>query len=177
MAKRSCSSELMAFDQQALAQYKEKLLIMASHAEGVVTRAVRAHLDRDEGLARQALETDETIDQFEIQIDRIALGLLAQAPGEFELRQITCGMKIARELERVGDEATTIARRAVELMALPPLATPLDIAEMTFLANAMLKDALDAFVSGNTVLARGVIPRDKQVDEMNKTYQDNLNQN
>ena len=164
----------MAFDQQALAQYKEKLLIMASHAEGVVTRAVRAHLDRDEPLARQALETDEVIDQFEIQIDRIALGLLAQAPGEFELRQVTCGMKIARELERVGDEATTIARRAVELMALPPLATPLDIAEMTFLANAMLKDALDAFVSGNTVLARGVIPRDKQIDKMNKSYQDNL---
>ena len=166
----------MAFDQQALAQYKEKLLIMASHAEGVVTRAVRAHLDRDEPLARQALETDEVIDQFEIQIDRIALGLLAQAPGEFELRQVTCGMKIARELERVGDEATTIARRAVELMALPPLATPLDIAEMTFLANAMLKDALDAFVSGNTVLARGVIPRDRRVDEMNKTYQDDLNE-
>ena len=167
---------MMAFDQQTLDQYKEKLLIMASHAEGVVSRAVRAHLDRDEGLARQALETDETIDQFEIQIDRIALGLLAQAPGEFELRQITCGMKIARELERVGDEATTIARRAVELMALPPLATPLDIAEMTFLANAMLKDALDAFVSGNTVLARGVIPRDRRVDEMNKTYQDDLNE-
>ena len=166
----------MAFDQQALAQYKEKLLIMASHAEGVVTRAVRAHLDRDEPLARQALETDEVIDQFEIQIDRIALGLLAQAPGEFELRQVTCGMKIARELERVGDEATTIARRAVELMALPPLATPLNIAEMTFLANAMLKDALDAFVSGNTVLARGVIPRDRRVDEMNKTYQDDLNE-
>ena len=175
MAKRSRGS-IMAFDQQALAQYKEKLLIMASHAESVVTRAGRAHLDRDEPLARQALETDEVIDQFEIQIDRIALGLLAQAPGEFELRQVTCGMKIARELERVGDEATTIARRAVELMALPPLATPLDIAEMTFLANAMLKDALDAFVSGNTVLARGVIPRDRRVDEMNKTYQDDLNE-
>ena len=164
----------MAFDQQALAQYKEKLLIMASHAEGVVTRAVRAHLDRDEPPARQALETDEVIDQFEIQIDRIALGLLAQAPGEFELRQVTCGMKIARELERVGDEATTIARRAVELMALPPLATPLDIAEMTSLANAMLKDALDAYVSGNTVLARGVIPRDGQVDDMNRAQQDAL---
>jgi len=106
----------MAFDQQALSQYKEKLLIMASHAEGMVTRAVRAHIDRDVALAGQALETDETIDQFEIQIDRIALGLLAQQPGEFDLRQITCGMKIARELERVGDEVTTIARRAILLM-------------------------------------------------------------
>ena len=164
----------MASDQQSLSQFKEKLLIMASHAESVVTRAVRAHLDRNEAPAMQALKTDETIDQFEMQIDRIALTQLAQALGEFELRQITCGMKIARELERVGDEATTIARRAIQLMALPPLVTPLNIAEMTFLANAMLKDALDAFVSGNTVLARGVIPRDKQVDETNNTYQDNL---
>ena len=47
---------------------------MASHAEGMVTRAVRAHIDRDEALAGQALETDETIDQFEIQIDRIEIG-------------------------------------------------------------------------------------------------------
>jgi hypothetical protein len=52
----------MTFDQQTLDQYKEKLLIMASHAESVITRAVRAHLDRDEPLAGQALETDETLD-------------------------------------------------------------------------------------------------------------------
>ena len=164
----------MAFDQQTLSQFKEKLLIMASHAESVVTRAVRAHLDRDEPLAQQALETDEIIDQFEIQIDRIALDLLSQNPGELELRHITCGMKIAQDLERVGDEATTIASRSIELMALPTLDTPLDIAEMTFLVNAMLKDALDAFVVGNTILARGVIPRDKQVDNLNDTYQRQL---
>ena len=164
----------MAFDQQTLAKFKETLLIMASHAEGAVTRAVRAHLDRDEPLARQAIETDSAIDQFEIEIDRIALGLLAQTPGEFELRQVTCGMKIARELERVGDEATTIANRAVNLMTLPALATPPDIAGMTSLANAMLKDALDAYVTGNTVLARDVIPRDAQVDAMNQAHQDAL---
>ncbi len=164
----------MAFDQQSLSQYKEKLLIMASHAEGVVSRAVRSYLDRDESLAKQALDTDDIIDQFEMEIDRMGLKLLAQNPGEFELREVACGMKIARDLERVGDEASTIARRAVELMSQPPLQTSLDIAELTFLTNSMLKDALDAFVTGNTVLARGVIPRDEQVDQKNKEYQDNL---
>jgi len=164
----------MVFNQQVFSQFKEKLLIMASHAESVVTRAVRAHLDRDEPLALQALETDEIIDKFEIQIDRIALELLAQNPGELELRQITCGMKITQDLERVGDEAVTIASRSIELMALPTLETPLDIAEMTFLVNAMLKDALDAFVVGNTILARGIIPRDKQVDDLNNKYQRQL---
>lgn len=157
-----------------LSQFKEKLLIMASHAEGMVTRAIRAHLDRDEPAAKQALETDEVIDQLEIQIDRIALRLLADNIDDFKLRQITCGMKIAQDLERVGDEASTIARRSILLMCLPNLNTSTDITEMTFLVNAMLKDALDAFVTGNTVLARGVIPRDKKVDDLNKLYQEDL---
>ena len=157
-----------------LSQFKEKLLIMASHAEGMVTRAIRAHLDRDEPAAKQALETDEVIDQLEIQIDRIALRLLADNTDDFKLRQITCGMKIAQDLERVGDEASTIARRSILLMCLPNLNTSTDITEMTFLVNAMLKDALDAFVTGNTVLARGVIPRDKKVDDLNKLYQKDL---
>ena len=59
-------------------------------------------------------------------------------------------------------------------MCLPNLNTSTDITEMTFLVNAMLKDALDAFVTGNTVLARGVIPRDKKVDDLNKLYQEDL---
>ena len=161
-------------DTHNLSQFKEKLLIMASHAEGMVTRAIRAHLDRDEPAAKQALETDEEIDQLEIQIDRIALRLLADNIDDFKLRQITCGMKIAQDLERVGDEASTIARRSILLMCLPNLNTSTDITEMTFLVNAMLKDALDAFVTGNTVLARGVIPRDKKVDDLNKLYQEDL---
>ena len=161
-------------DTHNLSQFKEKLLIMASHAEGMVTRAIRAHLDRDEPAAKQALETDEVIDQLEIQIDRIALTLLADNSDDFKLRQITCGMKIAQDLERVGDEASTIARRSILLMCLPNLNTSTDITEITFLVNAMLKDALDAFVTGNTVLARGVIPRDKKVDDLNKLYQEDL---
>ena len=161
-------------DTHNLSQFKEKLLIMASHAEGMVTRAIRAHLDRDEPAAKQALETDEVIDQLEIQIDRIALRLLADNTDDFKLRQITCGRKIAQDLERVGDEASTIARRSILLMCLPNLNTSTDITEMTFLVNAMLKDALDAFVTGNTVLARGVIPRDKKVDDLNKLYQEDL---
>ena len=161
-------------DTHNLSQFKEKLLIMASHAEGMVTRAIRAHLDRDEPAAKQALETDEVIDQLEIQIDRIALRLLADNTDDFKLREITCGMKIAQDLERVGDEASTIARRSILLMCLPNLNTSTDITEMTFLVNAMLKDALDAFVTGNTVLARGVIPRDKKVDDLNKLYQEDL---
>ena len=83
-------------------------------------------------------------------------------------------MKIAQNLERVGDEASTIARRSILLMSLPKLNAPLDIPLMTSLVNTMLKDALDAFVVGNTLLARDIIPRDKKVDDLNDIYQQEL---
>ncbi|HAM72732.1 MAG TPA: phosphate transport system regulatory protein PhoU, partial [Verrucomicrobiales bacterium] len=71
-------------------------------------------------------------------------------------------------LERVGDEATTIARRAVELNQEPPLKPYVDIPHMARLALEMLREALDAFVSRDPRRARAVIPRDKEVDGLNK---------
>jgi len=153
-----------------LAAFKELLLTMASHAEESVSHAVRAQLDRDESLAHQALEADVVIDQLEMQIDDHAIQLLSRSPDEFALRLVTSGMKVSQDLERVGDEATTIARRALRLVEEPPLNTPIEIDEMARRVLSMLKDALDAFVDGNTAQARAVIPRDKEVDELNRRF-------
>jgi phosphate transport system protein len=71
-------------------------------------------------------------------------------------------------LERVGDEATTIARRTIELSQEPQLKPYVDIPRMTNLAMEMLNDALDAFVNRNPAKAREVIPRDKEVDAINR---------
>ncbi|MCI0541937.1 MAG: hypothetical protein L0Z50_42620 [Verrucomicrobiales bacterium] len=98
-----------------LIELKEKLLIMASHAETAVTTAVKAVIERDDDLARRVKEDDSTIDRFEIEIDDMAIRLLAKAPLASDLRLITVAMKISQDLERVGDEATTIARRSLEL--------------------------------------------------------------
>jgi phosphate transport system protein len=77
-------------------------------------------------------------------------------------------LKITRDLERIGDESTTIARRAIELGREPQLKPYMDIPRMTELATAMLREALDAFVLGDTALAREIIPRDKEVDALNR---------
>ncbi|HSH96222.1 MAG TPA: phosphate signaling complex protein PhoU, partial [Roseimicrobium sp.] len=91
-----------------------------------------------------------------------------KAPLATDLRLITVAMKISRDLERVGDEATTIARRSIELNQEPQLKPYVDIPHMAQLALKMMDDALKAFVNRDTALARDVIPRDKQVDSLNK---------
>src|SRR5689334_23153136 len=144
---------------------KEKLLMMASYAEAAVNRAVKALIRRDDEMARQTREGDDLIDRLEMEIDRGALVLLEQRPEPFQLRFITVAMKIASNLERVGDEATTISRRVIELAQEPPLAQAAEVPPLAGIVLGMLKDALDAFVHGRVEQALAVIPRDQQADE------------
>ena len=155
------------FDQE-LGQLKEKLLTMASHSEGALTKAIKALVDRDDELARSVQDNDSIIDQLEKEIDELAINLLTQAPLATDLRLITIAMKISHDLERVGDEATTIARRSLELSQEPQLKPYVDIPRMAQMGLEMLKDGLDAFVNRDPAKARAVIPRDKDVDALNK---------
>lgn len=154
--------------EQELVGLKEKLLTMASHAESAVTKAIRALTERDDELARRVMADDVIVDQLEIEIDELSIQLLSKAPLATDLRLITVAMKISHDLERVSDEATTIARRSLELSLEPQLKPYVDIPRMAGMALEMLKDALDAFVNRDTSRARAIIPRDKEVDLLNK---------
>jgi phosphate transport system protein len=157
-----------------LSTLKQQLLLMGSHAEAAVNRAIRALLRRDDDLARRTREDDSVIDDLEMQIDRTVLELLAHGPAPFELRLLTAVMKIARELERVGDEATTISRRCLELSNEPPLKFQIDVPRLANLSLEMLKDALDAFVSGDATRACSVVAQDDEVDRLHKDLQRQL---
>jgi phosphate transport system protein len=147
---------------------KQKLLAMAGHAEAAVNQAVQALTERDHELAIQVNENDKILDQFEIEIDDLAIHLLAKAPLASDLRSITVAMKISQNLERVGDEATKIAKRARNLSQEPPLKHSLEIPAMAKLVVEMLKQSLDCFVNHEPEAARALIPRDKEVDRLNK---------
>jgi len=153
---------------KAQAGLKEKLLTMASYAEAAVNHAIRALVRRDDQLARRTREEDDRIDALEKEIDDVALRLLARRPGAFDLRFITTAMKISQNLERVGDEATTISRRVIQLSGEPQLPMADAIPPMAVQALRLLKEALDAFVNRDPAKARALIPEDKQVDAMNK---------
>ncbi len=153
---------------EELNKLKESLLAMASHAETAVTRAMRSLVERDDALARKVEEDDNILDRFEIEIDDTAIHLLTKAPLATELRLITVAMKISQNLERVGDEAVTIARRALELNTEPQLKPYVDLPRMATMSLEMLREAITAFINRETDRARAVIPRDQDVDDLNR---------
>jgi len=153
---------------QELAGLKEKLLTMASHAESSVGKVIEALGKRDYDLAVRIQAEDAVIDRFEIEVDELAIRLLARPPRANDLRLITVAMKLSQNLERVGDETTTIARRVQDLCREVPLKLVVDIPQMAGLAVQMLKSALDAFVNQDPAAARALIPLDKPIDWLNK---------
>lgn len=151
-----------------LGELKQKLLTMASHAESSVNRAVEALVTRNLDLALKVKEDDEVIDRFEIEVDEMAINLLSKAPLASDLRFVTVAMKISQNLERVGDEGSKIAKRARDLSKEPPLKFNVDLPRMATLSLGLLKSALDSFVNRDPEAARVLIPRDKEVDALNR---------
>jgi phosphate transport system protein len=147
---------------------RQKLLLMASRAETSVNEAVQSLMQRDYDLALRVRQDDNAIDQFEVEIDEMAIQLLTRAPLATNLRLVMVATKISQNLERIGDEATKIAKRARDLSQEPPVKINLDLPHMVTLALGMVKDSLDSFVQRNPAAARLIIPRDKEVDALNK---------
>lgn len=155
---------------QEIDELKQKLLTMAGHAEKAVLDAVKSVVERNSELAKAVKAADNTIDRLEVEIDDKAVYLLSKAPLAGDLRFITVAMKISQNLERVGDEATTIARRSLELNIEPDLQGCIDVPRITDLALAMLRDALDAFVRQDASKAEAIVPRDQDVDRLHKQF-------
>jgi phosphate transport system protein len=146
----------------------EKLLHMARLAEESVALAVKSLKDRDDRYAQDVFKRETTVNLLEIEVDELCMRLLAlRQPVARDLRFITSAMKIASELERVGDLGVNIAEVSVDLLKLPPLKPLIDIPRMASLAQGMIRDALNAFVNRDEKLARSVCERDDEVDSLN----------
>jgi phosphate transport system protein len=149
-------------ERQAL---RNQLLTMGALVEDRVHRAIQALVERREEEARRIIETDQEINDLQIDIDDRCLKLLAlQTPLAIDLRLITSAMKINADLERVGDQAVNIAENVLQLLPHPPLKPLIDIPRMAEIAERMVRDSLDSFVKGDAGLARDVLRRDDEVD-------------
>jgi phosphate transport system protein len=153
---------------------RQRLLTMASYAAQSIRTAVRAVVERDDELGRKVEEDDSLLDDLEKVIDELAIQLLLRAPLARDLRLIMVATKVSHDLERVGDEATAIARRARDLNREPQLKAPIELPRMASMVTEMLAESLDAFITGDCTRARAIIPRDKQVDALNKQLQREL---
>jgi phosphate transport system protein len=156
------------FDQE-LTGLKEMLLRMAAAAEQSVADALKALVERNEELARKVDLEDAQLDRMEMEVDREGIQLIAlRQPKASDLRFIIVAMKVATELERIGDQAVSIAHRAHELAKEPVIKPLVDIPRMAVIVQKMTHDALDAFVYAKPDLAREVIARDNEVDTLHE---------
>ncbi|HET9440531.1 MAG TPA: phosphate signaling complex protein PhoU [Longimicrobiales bacterium] len=154
---------------EELETLKSHLVAMSGIAEESVRLAVEALLERNPEKARAVVKGDERLDELELTIDDLAINLLAlQQPMAKDLRFITAAMKIGNDLERVGDHAVNIAEELELMMKAAPFPMLPELEEMARIANAMLSDALNAFVMADSGIARAVVERDDRVDELHE---------
>jgi phosphate transport system protein len=154
--------------EQELRTLRERLATMGTRAEEQFALALRALAERDDELARHVIEADAAIDRDENDIDELALQILAtRQPVASDLRFITMSLKFVVDVERIGDLATGIAKRVLELNRLPPLDSKVDLARLATLALRNLRAALDAFVKKDADAATVVISADADIDKLN----------
>jgi phosphate transport system protein len=144
---------------------KGRLLEMGGLAEEQVRASIQALVDRDPGLVEQVLKGDNPLNELHIEIDDRCMKLLAlHQPMAADLRAIMAAIKINTDLERIGDLAVNIAEVAQRYTARPPVKELIDIPLMVRTAQQMLRDALDAYVRGDTALAQQVLSDDDILD-------------
>jgi len=155
------------FDEE-LTNLKKLLLEMAGLVEEAIADAVASLKERRGDKAREVFEQEKAINLYDIEVDALAMRLLAlRQPVAVDLRFIASSMRICSDLERMGDQAVNIAERSLDMIRQPLLKPLIDIPEMARLAQSMVKDAIDAFVNGDTALAENVCQRDDAVDRLN----------
>ena len=153
--------------EQELEKLNSKLLEMSALVESAVYRSVQGVVEKNEELAQQVLRNEGRINELEMEIDELAISLLAlQAPLAADLRLVTAAIKINNDLERMGDLSVSIAQSAMALMKEPVIRPLIDIPFIAGLVRNMVRKALDAFVNRDADLARSVLSSDDAVDNM-----------
>ena len=157
----------MAIFDDELKDLRERVLKLGCMVENAIRDSVKALVERDSDLAREVIKRDHLINALDVGIDEECVRLIAlRQPLARDLRLITTAMKITTDLERMGDMAVNIAERAIELNDEQQLKPFVNIPKMAELAQSMVRDALDAFVTGCSRLPYEVIKRDDEVDDL-----------
>jgi len=160
---------------EELEDLQGRLLEMGTLVESAIHHSVLALVERSEDMARQVLRNEDRINHLEVEIDDLAVRLLAlQQPMAKDLRLLTAAIKINTDLERMGDLAVNIVERSIALMHLPPVKPLIDIPQMARTVESMVRKSLDAFVKREPELARSVLLSDDEVDRLRDSVHNEL---
>ena len=149
---------------------------MAVLAEDMVARSGKALLTGDVVMAHQVCEDDDQLDRLEAEVDELVVQILAAGFEPKDLRAITISMKISNDIERIGDEASTIASSVIHLNQRSSGKVPFreEIVAMGEKACLLLREAIQAYSENDASKAQQLISQDDQMDSLNKFYQEEL---
>jgi phosphate transport system protein len=146
---------------------REQVVMMSGLTERNLSLAMRALIERDDKLADLTEAEDSQIDSLEMRIDEMVVTFIStHGSAAGDTRFVLAASKISSNLERIADEATTIARRARKLNAEPPLKPLVDLPVIATTAQEMLRDSITAFIQKESDLAVEIIGRDRTVDDI-----------
>ena len=154
-----------------LAEVKTRLSRMGALVEGMMEAAMRALADRDADLARKTYLVDDDINRLEVAIDELCLRILAKRqPVASDLRFLASALKLVTDIERMGDLVANVCDRVVELAEEQPPGPPPSgsLQLMASATQAMVHDALAAFIARDAPRARDLLERDRVVDDYYK---------
>ena len=148
---------------------KKALMDISVMVEDAINKAILALVDRRTELARDVMHGDNEIDQKEVMIEEECLKILAlHQPVAADLRFIIVVLKVSNDLERMGDLAVNITERAAYLSTHPPLQVALDFPLMAEKVRMMVRESLTSLINRDTELAREVLAKDDDIDDLNR---------
>ena len=164
-----------SFDQE-LDSLKRSIATMGGLAESQIESAIQCITRRDGALAGRVLEDDRRLDGMEAEIDNAVIGMLARRqPMARDLRDILAALKIAADLERIGDYAANLAKRAIALTQVQPVRPVGSIPRMGRLSQEIVKDVLDAYAERDLDRALAAWRRDEELDDLyNSLFRETL---
>ena len=161
--------------QREIDRLKRKILALGALVEESLRLAFQAIEQRDAAKARRVIATDVLIDQNEVDVEEECLKILAlYQPVAGDLRFVAAVIKINSELERIGDLAENIAKRALDLLDEYPVPAPATVAVMADRTGTILEKALDALVRQDALTAREVLVADREIDALYRQLLDEL---
>jgi phosphate transport system protein len=163
---------------EELAALRDIVLRLGGEAEAALRRAMHSLSERDTSEAREVLDHDDAVDQLEVDVDQRAVDIFAlRQPAARDLRFVMSVTKMAPVLERIADHACNIARAAIDLNNEPELKNHARLHQMGEIALEMLAGALDAFTKNDAMMARQIIARDSEINELyNRIFHDLIEQ-
>ncbi len=156
------------FDNE-LQELRRLILELGAKVEMMMAKSIESLTRRDSQVAQAIIAEDAEVNELEVDVNALCIQMVAlRQPTAVDLRFITTGLKIASDLERVGDLAANVCERALELNEEPPLKPYIELPRMASASSQMLRESLDSFIKEDVALARKVISSDDEVDNMNE---------